>query len=160
MSDTLDDVMESVRQEAEARARALQQLLHGADASRVFGPPVTGGGYTVIPAAEIASGGGLGSGMGFGRGPRPARGRAAGRPGESAETGSVSKDVDESSSQNGGGGGGGGGGGSMGRPVAAIVIGPDGVSVRPVLDVTKLVLTGLGVFTAVLAFTGRILRKK
>jgi hypothetical protein len=35
----------------------------------------------------------------------------------------------------------------MGRPVAIIAIGPDGVTVKPVVDVTKLVLaalTGLG----------------
>jgi uncharacterized spore protein YtfJ len=37
-----------------------------------------------------------------------------------------------------GGGGLGGGGGSHGRPVAVIVIGPNGVRVRPVVDVTKI----------------------
>lgn len=42
----------------------------------------------------------------------------------------------------GNGGGGSGGGGSVnGRPVAAIVIGPDGVEVKPVLDLTRIGLT-------------------
>ncbi|HEY8885068.1 MAG TPA: hypothetical protein VIO35_07130, partial [Chloroflexota bacterium] len=40
----------------------------------------------------------------------------------------------------GGGGGMGGGGGSMGRPIAVIVIGPDGVEVKPIVDRTKLVI--------------------
>jgi uncharacterized spore protein YtfJ len=38
------------------------------------------------------------------------------------------------------GGGGGGGGVSGSRPVAAISIGPEGVSVQPVVDVTKIAL--------------------
>ena len=45
--------------------------------------------------------------------------------------------------QQGGGDGGGGGGRSEGRPVAVIEAGPDGVRVRPVLDLTKLGLTVL-----------------
>lgn len=39
-----------------------------------------------------------------------------------------------------GGGGGGGGGASMGRPVAAILIGPDGVRVEPIVDPTKIAI--------------------
>ncbi len=37
----------------------------------------------------------------------------------------------------------GGGGGAVGRPVAAIVIGPDGVKVRPVVDVTKIAIAAM-----------------
>jgi uncharacterized spore protein YtfJ len=40
-------------------------------------------------------------------------------------------------------GGGGGGGWNDGRPVAVIEAGPDGVRVRPVVDVTKIGLTVL-----------------
>jgi uncharacterized spore protein YtfJ len=43
-----------------------------------------------------------------------------------------------------GGGGGGGGGFSAGRPVAAIIAGPNGVHVEPIVDVTKL---GIALFT-------------
>jgi uncharacterized spore protein YtfJ len=42
-----------------------------------------------------------------------------------------------------GGGGGGGGGRTEGRPVAAIEIGPDGVRVRPVIDLTRVGITAL-----------------
>jgi uncharacterized spore protein YtfJ len=40
-----------------------------------------------------------------------------------------------------GGGGGGLGGRSEGRPVAAIEIGPDGVAVRPIVDLTRIGMT-------------------
>ena len=42
-----------------------------------------------------------------------------------------------------GGGGGGGGGTSVGRPVAVIRVGANGVQVEPVLDFTKLAVTAL-----------------
>ena len=54
---------------------------------------------------------------------------------------------DEEGSQaeqaNSGGGGIGGGGRSAGRPVAIIIIGPEGVTVKPVFDVTKIALAGI-----------------
>lgn len=79
----------------------------------VFGEPTSVGDHTVITAAEVH----VGMGLGFGRG---AGGDEEGSSGEGA--------------------GGGGGGGSAGRPVAAIIIGPDGVQVEPIVDVTKLAL--------------------
>jgi uncharacterized spore protein YtfJ len=45
------------------------------------------------------------------------------------------------------GGGGAGGGAALGRPVAVISIGPHGVAVEPIVDVTKIALafvTALG----------------
>ena len=48
--------------------------------------------------------------------------------------------------------GSGGGGGAQGRPVAVIRIGPNGIDVRPVIDITKvgitLFLAALGVWKA------------
>jgi uncharacterized spore protein YtfJ len=44
------------------------------------------------------------------------------------------------------GGGGGGGGTSSGRPVAVISVGPDGVEVEPIVDVTKI---GLALLTTI-----------
>jgi hypothetical protein len=158
MSDALDDLMESVRQDAEARARTLQRLLYGADATRVFGPPVTGGEYIVIPAAEIAGGGGLGSGVGFGR-PGDGEKAEAEQPGGWGRS-EPAEEVPRRHRLKGAGGGGGGGGGSMGRPVAAIVIGPEGVTVKPVVDITRLALTGLGALAAVAALSARLLRRK
>jgi hypothetical protein len=49
-----------------------------------------------------------------------------------------------------GAGGLGGGGGAMGRPVAIIAIGPEGVTVKPVMDVTKVALAGLTAWVSVL----------
>ncbi len=78
----------------------------------VFSAPVTAGDYTVITASELYMG--LGAGFGSGGG-----GDANG---------------------SGGGSGGGGGGTAMGRPVAVISIGPNGVDVEPVVDPTKIVI--------------------
>jgi hypothetical protein len=38
----------------------------------------------------------------------------------------------------------------MGRPVAVIAIGPDGVTVKPVVDVTKVALAGLTAWATML----------
>jgi uncharacterized spore protein YtfJ len=46
-------------------------------------------------------------------------------------------------------GGGGGGGRAEGRPVAVVEAGPDGVRIRPVIDVTKVGLTLLAAALAV-----------
>jgi uncharacterized spore protein YtfJ len=54
-----------------------------------------------------------------------------------------------------GGGGGGGGGRTEGRPVAAIEIGPDGVRVRPVVDLTRVGVTALFAALAVWRATRR-----
>ena len=48
----------------------------------------------------------------------------------------------------------------MGRPVATIVIGPDGVEVKPVLDVTKISLTALAVFAGLVALCSKMLKKR
>ncbi len=48
----------------------------------------------------------------------------------------------------------------MGRPVAAIVIGPDGVQVKPVLDLTKLSLTALTVVATAGALSLKMWRKR
>src|SRR5687768_13292529 len=75
----------------------------------VFSEPHTVGDHTVITASEVHVGMGLGFGRGSGSG----------------------------GTESGEGRGGGGGGGSAGRPVAAIIIGPKGVQVEPIVDVTK-----------------------
>jgi hypothetical protein len=51
------------------------------------------------------------------------------------------------------GGGGGGGGMATSRPIAAIEIGPEGVIVEPIIDVTKIVLaffTAMGTMAVML----------
>ncbi len=90
----------------------------------IYSQPLTKGDYTVITASELTAGIGFGYGGG---------------------SGSVSPEGQEPGT--GFGGGGGGGGGTLGRPVAAIIIGPDGVQVEPIVDATKIAIaffTALG----------------
>jgi uncharacterized spore protein YtfJ len=136
MNEAMDTMLDKVEKEAENRGQTLERLLATADASKVFSEPVTSGEYTVITAAEVGSGGGFGSGMGFGSAQMRKRG---------AKTDQAVPQEDRSSEANpeGFGGGGGGGGGSGARPVAAIVIGPEGVVVQPIIDVRRLALTAL-----------------
>jgi len=148
MDEAIDEFLKKVGQESQGRAETLERLLATADASKVFGQPVTSGEYTVITAAEVGGGGGFGSGMGFGS-PR-ARGLTSSQRPDSTQQGTRGEATLE-----GAGGGGGGGGGSAARPVAVIVIGPEGVEVRPIVDVRRLALTVL----VGLAIMGRLLSK-
>jgi uncharacterized spore protein YtfJ len=54
------------------------------------------------------------------------------------------------------GSGGGGGGGSFGRPVAVIVVGPNGVEVEPVFDMTKVGIAALAALGALFMSWGRM----
>jgi uncharacterized spore protein YtfJ len=106
----------------------LDKFLTAANVEAVYGPPISQGENTVIPAAEILSVAGFGLGLGGG-----------------------SQNSTEAENTGGGGGGGGGGGRVLARPVAAIIISPTGVRVEPIVDVTKIVLavfTTLGFMTA------------
>lgn len=97
-------------QETVALINRLHQV---AEPGVVFSAPIQVGDYTVITASELSIG--LGAGFGSGGG-----GLAAGDSGS--------------------GGGGGGGGTALGRPVAVISIGPDGVQVKEVVDPTKIAI--------------------
>lgn len=110
----------------------MDKLFVAAHADAVFAKPVKAGDYTVIMASEVAAGGGLGSAL-------------------------VHVNQDKTADPHGGGGAG-GGGGSSGRPVAAIVIGPNGVEIKPVFDRTK-VLIGLLAAAGGLLVTFRQLRR-
>jgi uncharacterized spore protein YtfJ len=105
-------------------SQLLDKILAAARPGAVFSEPIHSGDYTIIMASEVTAAGGFGSGFGrgSGRGPQP------------SEVGEQGAKMDDEA----GGGGLGGGGGSHGRPVAVIVIGPNGVRVRPVVDVTKI----------------------
>ncbi len=127
-------LLESVTSVKEARA-LLEKLLEMTGARAVFGEPIQSGDYTVITASEMNVGMGLGYGYGIG----PADEAAAT---ESAEA--------EAAEPMGEGGGGGGGGGGAGRAIAAIIIGPEGVCVEPIVDVTKVSLAFFTMFGSVL----------
>jgi uncharacterized spore protein YtfJ len=127
---TLDEAVSLI--DKDQAATMLEKLFAAAQPGAVYGQPVESGSYTVIAAAEVTSGGGFGMGMGLGPASRPDATAAPTVDAAAPEGG-----------QTGGGGGIGGGGGAMGRPVAIIAIGPDGVRIKPVVDVTKVALAGL-----------------
>ena len=115
--------------EGQEQARELvEKLFSVAEPGAVFGEPVQVGEHTVITASEVTVGMGFGSGGGFGDAPA-SQGDEEDGPADQAA--------------HGGGYGSGGGGGAGGRPVAAIIAGPDGVRVEPIVDVTKLGLAAL-----------------
>lgn len=126
------DVVERVSRRVES---SVAKLTDGCDAHAVFGPSHKVGDRTVLTAAVVQKAGGFGFGAGAGEGP---------------------EDATESGPPGGSGGGGGGGGNSEARPIAVIDISPEGVSVKPVLDVTKIGLAALSAFLAV----WRLSRKK
>jgi uncharacterized spore protein YtfJ len=110
----------------------VEKLFSVARPGAVFGEPVTAGEHTVITASEVTVGMGFGYGACGGNGPEAAEAEEEAQAPEAAESSGL--------------GGGGGGGGAFGRPVAAISIGPDGVRVDPVIDITKI---GLAFFTTI-----------
>ena len=139
MSDFLEKIGLSIIKTQEQSLDLLEKLIATARPNAVFGHPITGGDYTVISASEVSCGMGLGFGGGGGD-----NGAAPSEP--VAEEITIEGETPEpkAAAANGYGVGGGGGGFSTARPVAAISIGPDGVHVEPVVDVTKI---GLAFFT-------------
>jgi uncharacterized spore protein YtfJ len=125
MPDIGIDVMNKSFESQKQALEFMKELTKAADTTAVYSQPVQVGEYTVITASEVGAGGGFGYGGGFG-----------------------SEQEDEDDESNSGAGyAGGGGGGSSGRPVAVISIGPNGVVVEPVIDLTKIALaaaTALG----------------
>jgi uncharacterized spore protein YtfJ len=91
------------------------------------GPATVAGDRTVIPLVETYATGGFGGGSGVG--------------------------VDGASEGSGGGGGGGGLGRS--RTIAVADVGPEGVKIRPVVDVTGLALPAVTALAALLLGRGR-----
>lgn len=109
----------SLRSQTEAQA-VMRDFIRLGEVGSIFGQPVTQGNTTVITASETMASLGFGFGVGGGAAPQGEEGAQA---------------------NEGGGGGGGGGGYITARPVAAIIIGPDGVRVEPVFDLSKLLIT-------------------
>jgi len=139
MDASLGEAVSLIDRAGEQASKMVEKIFAAAQPGAVFGQPVDAGSYTLITASEVTSGGGFGVGMG--RGPAPKPDAKQSPPAEVASSaGKLSF----------GGSGFGGGGGSMGRPVAIIAIGPSGVTVRPVVDVTKVVLAALTAAAAML----------
>lgn len=113
----------------------LSQLIDAADVSKVYGRPIKQGDVAVIPASENLTL--LGFGVGGGRGA------------QSSEGGAVES-----------GGGGGGGGRTLSRPVAIIVVTPDGAYVEPVMDPTKVALAAITAAGFMFGMMLRMVRKR
>ena len=142
MIDTRNNVISLTDKNSEQLRTVLERIFAAAQPGAVYSEPVVSGNYTIITASEVTSGGGFGSGVGFG----PGTPSAKQQPGE---------EVSQSEQANSGGGGIGAGGGSAGRPVAIIIIGPDGVTIKPVFDLTKIALAGITAWTTMLAILRR-----
>ena len=138
MIDVKNKVFSFAEKTSEHLPPLLERIFAAAQPDAVYSKPVMAGNYTVITASEVTSGGGFGSGAGFGPATPPSAEKQ--RDGAGSPSGHV----------NSGGGGFGGGGGSAGRPVAIISIGPDGVTVKPVFDLTKIALVGITAWTSML----------
>jgi uncharacterized spore protein YtfJ len=139
MIETRNKVLSFAEKTSEQLPTMFERLFVAARSEAVYSQPVTSGNYTVITASEVTAGGGFGSGAGFGPATSPSRKEQPGEEGSQAEP------------ANSGGGGIGGGGGSAGRPVAVIIIGPEGVTVKPVFDFTKIALAGITAWLSMLA---------
>jgi uncharacterized spore protein YtfJ len=126
--------------------RTITRLTDVAGPTAVFGAPVERGETTVIPCCRVSVG--LGFGGGGGAGPARAEGAPGETPGET-QAGQTPTATGE---------GIGGGGGSQGRPVAAIILTPDRVQIRPIVDVTRVAFAGMATAVALALLIGRTLR--
>lgn len=117
----------------------VERLYEAARPDAVFAAPVAAEGRTVIAAAEVLVGVGLGGGGAVS--PPDSQPDAGSPPVHNAE-----------------GIGAGGGGLAYSRPVAVIIIDQDGVRVEPVVDATRLGLAALTVFGSFLFMIGRMTR--
>ena len=135
MSDWLDKMGISILKNQENSQQILEKFVETARPASVFAPPLSAGDYTIITASEVYAGMGVGFGGGGGSGPASSEEPIGDQP--PAEQAAAGEDLPPGS---GVGYGGGGGGVTLGRPVAAITIGPDGVSVEPIVDATKIAI--------------------
>jgi uncharacterized spore protein YtfJ len=127
-------IIESVPNQERAN-ELIGRLFDVTQPSAVFSQPVTNGPYTVITASEVTVGMGAGYGSGGGVGPDNEEGETA---------------------ASGFGGGGGGGGTAMARPVAAIIIEPDGVRVEPIMDPTKIAVAFFTTFISIVMSVSKL----
>jgi uncharacterized spore protein YtfJ len=126
--------------------RTITRLTEVAGPTAVFGAPVERGDTTVIPCCRVSVG--LGFGGGGGAGPARAEGDQVETP----------VDTQAGKAPTASGEGIGGGGGSQGRPVAAIILTPGHVQIRPIVDVTRVAFAGMATAVALALLIGRTLR--
>jgi uncharacterized spore protein YtfJ len=130
MAEENHEALLSTGQAQERAATVLDDLISVASADRVYSEPVVAGDRTVITAAEIHTGMGFGYGL---------------ATGGTVPSGKRQREHGDGGPREGGGGG----GQAVGRPVAVVTIDPEGVTVQPVLDRTRIVLTALTALGAI-----------
>lgn len=145
MAKKMDDIIVSAVKSEEQGKELMEKLVAVAQPSAVYSEPIVSGDYTVITASEVSVGMGFGYGIG------------GGTASEATEDESASPDdLESQGAASGVGGGGGGGGFSAARPVGVISIGPRGVQVEPVRDVTKVILALLTAAGSMLMMVSRM----
>ncbi len=142
MSERFKDIAVTAVKTQEQSKEVVEKLFAVTQPGAVYSEPVMDGDYTVITTSEVSVGMGFGYGVGGDSAPEPAQGQT-----ESA---------DEPGADEGASGLGSRGGVSMERPVAVISIGPEGVRVEPVRDVTKMGLALLTTAGAMLMMLGKM----
>ena len=145
MSEDLNNIVVSTVKSQEEAIGLVGKLFAVAKPSAVFSEPVSIGEHTIITASEVK----VGMGYGLGGGSWTASGPLS----EEALAEGEEEDLGH-----GFGNGGGGGGASGGRPVAAIVVGPHGVRVDPIVDLTKLGIAFLTTLGAMFVALNRLRR--
>ncbi len=158
MSDWLEQMGVTILKTNQGFQQILEKLVETARPSSVFAPPLTAGEYTVITASEVYAAMGVGYGGGGGKGPEDMTEEAAAEQPSEESTGEQPAE-NTMAAGSGVGAGGGGGGVSLGRPVAAITIGPEGVSVEPIVDATKIALAFFTTLGAMAMMWSRMNRK-
>ncbi len=141
MSDELNKLVLNSMPDQNQASQIISQLFTVARPEAVFSEPVVSGEYTVITASEVS----VTMGVGFGGG-------GSLKPEESDSSAAAAPNLSELGS------GGGGGGFSLGRPVAVVSIGPAGVRVEPVVDVTKIGLAFITALGALFMMLGKMRR--
>lgn len=145
MHDETHQVIETADQEHQRAAEVLTELIFAASADKVYSEPVVAGDRTIITAAEIHTGMGFGYGLASETTDPAGHGSDPDAKGTILSWGRRQRDGNDRGPR----GGGGGGGRAAGRPVAVVAIDPDGVTVQPVLDRTKIAVTALTTLGAI-----------
>ncbi len=138
MSDFFQNVGGMMEKSSQQITALFEKIFNSTRPEAVFSTPTQAGDYTLITATEVSSGGIVFSGLGGGVGDnQPKEGEQPDQP--------VGAEGQERKQPSGGVAGASGGGWSGARPVATIIIGPQGVQVQPVFDITKV---SIALFTA------------
>lgn len=152
-----DKALNTSEQALDVLESTMDTFLARADVTAVYSEPVEKGDTLVIIAAEVMAGFGFGLGGGGGSG---SSGGAASKA-EGAAAPPAAGSTAGGSPAGGGAGvgaGGGGGGQAFARPVAVISVGPQGVLVQPVVDITKIGLAAITAFGFMIATLARFRR--